>query len=148
MMERKIRVMLFEDNQSVRTFVEKILKSKKCEVIPYEDPSLCLLQSSHDCRCSGSERCTDIILTDIDMPNVSGIDFIESQMGKGCKAQSIAIMSGAWSDVNRKRAESLGCTVFEKPLSLPILSEWLDKCLERVDQDKRLSNWFQEEKGI
>ena len=113
-MKRNVRAMLFEDDQRVRTFVERILKSKQCEVISYKDPGLCPLQSAHDCQCSGNERCTDIILTDVDMPNVSGIDLIESQIAKGCRAQSIAIMYGSWSDENRERAESLGCTVFLK----------------------------------
>lgn len=111
----------------------------------YPDPSLCPLQHSHDCQCEGKERCADIVITDIDMPNISGLDFIESQVRKGCKIQHIAIMSGAWSQLSMKRAKDLGCSVFEKPFRLSVLTEWLDKCEERMDQSKDLSNWFLQE---
>lgn len=76
------------------------------------------------------------------MPNISGLDFIDAQVRKGCKIENIAIMSGAWSDSSLKRARDLGCAVFEKPFTLAALKGWLDKCEERMDREKYLSNWF------
>jgi DNA-binding response OmpR family regulator len=147
-MERKPRVILFDDRQEIRELLEQFLKHKGYEVFTYQDPSLCPLQHSHDCQCEEKELCADIVITDIDMPNVSGLDFIDGQLRKGCKIQNIAIMSGAWSEVNMKRAKDLGCAVFEKPVTLSALAEWLDKCEERMDQSKDLSNWFfQEERN-
>lgn len=85
------------------------------------------------------------MITDIDMPNVSGLDFIDGQVRKGCKIQNIAIMSGAWSKLKVERAKDLGCEVFKKPFTLSALTEWLDKCEEQMDQGKDLSNWFLQE---
>lgn len=143
-MARQARVILFEDDNGVRAFVQMFLEGKGYEVIVYENPGLCPLQSSHECRCSENERCADIILTDVDMPNVSGLDFIESQLGKGCKAQDIGIMSSAWSAEDRKRARDLGCTVLDKPVSMSTLTEWFTSCSERLDSNIALSNWFRE----
>jgi DNA-binding response OmpR family regulator len=144
-MERRIRVILFDDNPDIRRLLERFLKDRGCEVFVYEDPSLCPLQHSHSCHCSEKEQCADILLTDIDMPHVSGLDFIDSQVIKGCKIQNIGIMSGEWSDLNRQRAKKLGCAVFDKPFSMSVLWEWLNQCMERLDRDTALSNWFRHE---
>ena len=144
-MQRKTRIILFDDDQNIREFLEIVLKHKGYEVFIYQDPSLCSLQHSHDCQCKENERCADIVITDIDMPNVSGLDFIDAQVRKGCKIQNIAIMSGAWSELDIKRAKDLGCAVLKKPFTLSDLEEWLYKCEERMGQDKGLSNWFLED---
>lgn len=91
--------------------------------------------------------CADILITDISMPDVSGLDFVEGQLRKGCRIPNIAIMSGAWSDVSMKRAKDLGCASFEKPVALSALADWLDKCEERMDKNKELSNWFIQEES-
>jgi len=145
-MKRKTRVILFDDDYNIRLSLELALKRKGYEVFIYHDPSLCSLQHSHDCQCKENERCADIVITDIDMPNVSGLDFIEGQVKKGCKIQNIAIMSGAWSESNIKRAENLGCAVFQKPFTLSDLTEWLYRCEDRMGPDTDLSNWFLREK--
>ncbi len=145
-MQRKTRIILFDDDPNIREPLEIGLKHKGYEVFIYQDPSLCSLQHSHDCQCKENERCADIVITDIDMPNVSGLDFIDDQVRKGCKIENIAIMSGAWSELDLQRTKDLGCSVFEKPFTLSILIEWIYKCEIRMDQGKELSNWFLEDK--
>ena len=145
-MKRKPRVIVFDDNEDIRLLMETVFKNNGCEVITYEDPSLCPLQQSHDCRCNDKETCTDIVLTDIDMPNVSGLDFIERQIKKGCTIKNIGIMSGLWSDENMERAKKLGGKVFEKPVSPSSIAGWVQECLERRKLGRVLSNWFLEEK--
>jgi len=144
-MERKMRVIVFEDDQDIGQLIEQFLKDKGYEVYMYQDPSQCPLQHSHDCQCSEKETCADVVITDIDMPHVSGFDFIEGQVSKGCKIRNMAVMSGRWSEISAKRAESLGCTVFKKPFSLSLFAEWLDMCEDRLDRSKNLSNWFLDE---
>ena len=141
-MERKTRALIFDDNRDLSHLLEVFLKNKGYDVFTYEDPSLCPLQHSHECRCGKNQACTDIVITDIDMPNISGIDFIEDQIRKGCKVQNIAIMSGKWSEVNMKRAKDLGCAVFEKPFALSAIRKWIDECEEQKDPCKEISNWF------
>ena len=136
-MGRKLRAIIYDDDPNIRRLIEQFLKRREYEVFTYQDPSLCPLQHSHDCKCGERELCADIVITDIDMPNVSGIDFINCQASKGCKIKNIAIISGSWSDANMKRAKDLGCAVFEKPFALSALADWIDKCEERIEHDKK-----------
>ena len=144
-MKRKIRIILFDDEVLIRKLYGRYFQSKGYEVIKYQNPSLCPLQQKHDCHCEEQELCADIMITDVDMPFVSGLDFVESQLRKGCKIPNIAIMSGVWTESTMKRAKDLGCTVFEKPINLSVLTEWLNKCVKRLDQSKNLTNWFLQE---
>jgi DNA-binding response OmpR family regulator len=145
-MERKTRIILFDDDQNITQCLQQVLKRKGYEVFIYHDPSLCPLQHSHNCQCEENEQCADIVITDIDMPNVSGLHFIDDQVGKGCKIQNIAIMSGRWSEQNIKHANALGCKIFEKPFNISNLLEWIGVCEEQIDQASDLCNWFLQEK--
>lgn len=147
MVGRAPRVILFEDNLDLRNLLEQFLSRKGYEVLAYEDPSSCRLNQSHDCQCTSNDICADIIITDIDMPNVSGLEFIDSQMSKGCKIQNVAVMSGAWTEEKRIQVGRLGFTVFQKPFPLTSLKEWLDTCVDNMDS-KNLYDWFLEEKCI
>ena len=141
-MERKPRVILFEDDPSINKMLELMFKSLGCEIFTYEDPSLSSLHQSNDCQCSEKEVCADIVITDIDMPNVTGLAFIEKQINKGCKVKNFAILSGSWTDEKIERAEKLGSKVFHKPSFLFEISEWVDMCLEGDWRHQNLSNWF------
>jgi len=142
-MERKARIILLEDNQTVRRSLTLILEHKGYEVLAYENPLVCPLHYVHECPCSAQECCADFILTDIDMPNFSGIEFIARLINTRCKIKNIGIMSGAWSSLNRKRAEDMGCKVFEKPFKTFALTEWINDCMQCVDNNHKLSDWFQ-----
>lgn len=133
---------MFEDDPDIQQMVNLLLETNGCEVFTYEDPSQSLLQQEHDCQCKDNEVCADIVITDIDMPFVSGLDFIEEQIQKGCKVENIAILSGAWTDENEKRARALGCEVLKKPSFFSELSDWIEKCLARMGKQPNLSNWF------
>ena len=141
-MERQKRALIFDDNQDLIHLLERFLKLNGYDVFTYGDPSLCPLQHSHECHCGKNQACTDIVITDIDMPNVSGLDFIDGQIRKGCKVQNIAIMSDNWSVTNMKRVRDIGCAVFEKPLSFSTIKEWIDRCEEKNNPCEDLSNWF------
>ena len=146
-MQRRLRALIFDDDASIRQLVEGVLKRRGYEVFSYGNPGLCPLEHAHECRCGRQQLCADIVITDIDMPSVSGLDFLEEQIRKGCKIRSFAVMSGGWSEKDKKRAQRLGCAVFEKPVALSTLEAWFDKCAARADQGKDLSNWFCEGNG-
>ena len=141
-MARKIRVIIFKADNRGRAQIQKILEAKEFEVIAFDNPEQCPLQTAHECQCADSETCADILISDMDMPRVSGLDFIEKQISRGCKAQNIALMSATWESENIRRAEQLGCTIFEKPTRKSILEDWLDACEQRIDRKTRLSDRF------
>ena len=141
-MQRNPRVVLLEDDPVIRDMVEMLLSAKECDVFSYEDPSQCPIYQEHKCTCSDTQRCADLIITDIDMPQVSGLEFVEDQLRKGCMIRDIAIISGRWTKEKEYRAKDMGCIVFKKPSFFSALEEWVDSCKEELNQKVTLSNMF------
>jgi DNA-binding NtrC family response regulator len=139
---RRIRALVFDDNELICSLLWKFLEKRGYEVFTFLDPDSCPLHRTPSCNCPMDHACVDIIITDINMPNVSGLEFIEDQLKKGCKVKNIALMSGKWSDYEVEYAKRLGCQFFRKPFGLDELNEWLDGCEKKIDTNRALSNWF------
>jgi len=134
-----LRAFVFEDNDTLRSMIVSILESRGYEVMSYSEPSLCPMSLDRECPCPLEHACADIIITDINMPNMTGLEFLENRKKNGCKVQNRAVMSGRWTDEELDEARGLGCQVFEKPFRFRDLFEWLDECEKKVDPKRRLS---------
>ena len=135
----KYRTVLCEDNENVREIFNYILQERGHEVFSYKDAGDCPLNSLIECICNLANPCTDIILSDVSMPLVNGLKFVENLKKKGCKVKNIALVSGYWKDSNISRAKKIGCTVFHKPLKPGVLIEWLKVCEKNIDPKRVLS---------
>ena len=82
---RKYRAILIEDDEILRNTLIEILSYKGYDVFAFSNPTICPLQKSPECRCSNLQTCTDIIISDLDMPGMNGLTFIENQKEKDCK---------------------------------------------------------------
>jgi len=134
---RKRRVIIFEDEKTLRDLFTLIIEGNGYDVALYESPGHFPIHICTDCLKNGNKRCADILLTDIAMPKVSGLDFIEDRLTKGCKISEIAIMSGLWTDEKIIRAEKLDCTVLEKPVSVARPISWLKECMNKINNTKK-----------
>lgn len=110
------------------------------EVMTFADPGMCPLHIERECGCGSETACSDVIISDLDMPNVKGLDFVESLVGKGCHCRHIALMSGGWTDKDRARASRIGCKVFEKPFSVDELVEWAKELAKGIPSDRHLND--------
>jgi CheY-like chemotaxis protein len=135
----KYRTVLCEDNPYVSEVINYILEERGHEVHLFEDAADCPLSSLTECKCNHMDSCSDIIISDISMPVVNGLDFIETLREKGCKNKNIAMVSAYWTKENLARAKKLGCTVFYKPIRPTELHEWLDNCEKNIDPQRVLS---------
>ena len=138
----KLRAFLFEDDLLVRSLLQMLLEHRGYEVVAFSDPALCPLHPAPACQCPPGQTCADVILSDLQMPNVHGLEFAERQLEKGCKCQHRALMSGAWSEADRARAQELGCRVFDKPVSSEQLQDWLDEVEQTVDPGRMLFDGY------
>jgi len=136
----KLRAIVFEDNEALRTTISSMLEMRGYEVFSYSEPLLCPVYL--DRECPHEHPCVDVSITDLRMPNMTGLDFIENQTRYGCKAivSNKAVMSGAWTDEELERAKRLGCQIFEKPFGINEINKWLNECEERIDPNRKLSD--------
>jgi DNA-binding response OmpR family regulator len=144
---QKIRAILLEDNDLIRSLMSTVLESRGYEVFKFATPAICPLQKKPECNCTDKSRCADIILSDLGMPSVSGIEFIKNQKAKHCKTPYIAMMSGNWPTEDVAIAKKLGCKIFNKPFNMSEMEEWLNEVEKNIDLDRELSNTIFENSG-
>lgn len=140
----RLRIILLDDSDAIRTVLAEVLTRRGFEVFTFSRPTICPLQSLPECRCTPGQTCTDVILTDLDMPEMDGLQFIQNIQKKNCKCQHVAIMSGWLSFEDTSRAKQLGCKIFSKPFKMDNFFEWLDGIERVVHPSRELCNWFQD----
>jgi CheY-like chemotaxis protein len=126
--------MVFDDDPVVCAFLSKVLRRRGYEVTSYQDAacSPCPLAKTETCAQPADKPCARIILSDIEMPRVNGLDFVEDQFKKSCKCNHVALISGHWSEENIRRAKQLPVRIMEKPVSADQINAWLDEVEEAV----------------
>ena len=134
------RAIVIDDDESLRTAISALLKKRGYEVHAYPEPSMCPIYLDSACHCPVEHACTNIIVIDVNLPNMSGLEFIESQKGHGCKVHNIAVMSVVWKEAELKLFESFGCKIFTKPFKMDELTNWMDKCESNTDPNFKLSD--------
>ena len=134
------RVVVIDDENLIRDLFYDILKMRGYEVYTSPEPLICPIYLDCGCPCPGEHFCTDIIITDINMANMTGLEFIEHQKSNGCKVQNIAVMSGSWTCEEIKHAKSLDCHMFQKPFKIDEIEKWLNECEKKLDHNSKLSD--------
>ena len=112
------RVLIFDDDQNIRKLMWTLFDSRGYEVFTFPHPGSCPLNHVDNCLCSEGESCSDVIISNLEMPNLNGLDFIEKQVKKGCRCSNIALMSGNITDAQTVRAQSLESQIFNKPIDI------------------------------
>jgi DNA-binding NtrC family response regulator len=64
--------LVFDDDENIRSFLWQMLDKRGYEVFTFPEPGSCLLNIKDNCDCPVTQACGDIILSDVDMPNISG----------------------------------------------------------------------------
>jgi CheY-like chemotaxis protein len=140
----KLRIVLLDDNDVLRSILSEVLAGRGHEVLAFSNPAICPMQLTPECRCKANQTCTDIILSDLEMPKMTGLGFIENQKKKNCKCQHVVLMSGNWTEHDLQRAHELGCKTLAKPFSLDEFLEWLDEVKRGIESTRELCTWFNE----
>jgi DNA-binding response OmpR family regulator len=123
-----MRISLIEDDRACRKLLADFLVSRGYEVFEYNDPTEYLAYGHDDVECLHENSCTDILLTDQNMPKMKGLDFIQQQINRGCKgnARNKALISANLNRSEVELATRLGCTIFTKPFSLKAILHWIE----------------------
>ena len=135
----KARILVFEDNDTLRNTLKHLLNDLNYEVHTFADPGMCPMYYSSDHRCLQDDACSDIILSDVHMPVETGLEFIRKRLNHGCKIKFRALMSADWNDSDLQIAKDIGCKVFNKPFDIAELLNWLDSCRRQIDHKRALA---------
>ena len=122
----KLKIMLIEDEACIRDSLTWFLEDMGHEVIDGLVPFNC--EVYHGESCSGNVSCADVLLIDQHLPGMIGLEFIQLLKERGCKGitSNMILMSGDTTSIDRTKAERLGCTVVQKPMSFEFLGDWLE----------------------
>lgn len=120
--------LIIEDDSTNRAVMEDLLSLAGYETRTYESAASFLEKHTPTCGHPSHCPCYDLVLTDNRMPNMTGLEFLETLQFIGCKIPTgkKAIISGNWSPEEENAAKALGCTIFSKPEDMSNLVPWAE----------------------
>jgi CheY-like chemotaxis protein len=139
---RKPRAIVCDDDEAIQLLFRHILERAGYEVLTADTPITCAFYREHDDSCPQHDRCTDVLITDYAMPDMTGLELLEMQHNGGCKltSKNKALVTGNEDSGLRKRAAVLGCHFFPKPLLISSLLAWIKECEKRFDLSEPLAS--------
>ena len=139
-----VRIAVIDDDQDILVFMKRALEARGHEVFTFTNPGICPLQRIRECRCKANEKCVDLIITDIDMPEMNGFKFLEQHLSKDCHCRDVCIVTGRLGSYEVAKAAALSCKAFCKPLQLEKLFIYVDSVAANIPATRRLRDWFLE----
>lgn len=139
---RKPRAIVCDDEDSIRYTFKQILEEEGYEVLTADTPITCVFYREQVDNCPMHGRCTDILITDQEMPGMSGIQLLEMQHNRGCKVanKNKVLLSGREDSTLRQRAEALGCQFFPKPVLISTILAWIKEREGDLDLSEPLAS--------
>lgn len=124
-MEEKKTVLIVDDSATVRDLLSVILRGKSFEVLEAE--------SGNDALRKLNGHKPDIVITDIDMPDMNGLDFIKNLKNrKDCKDIPVIVLSSLTPGVVGIEGKELDIAEWiEKPFSPRHLLSVINRVSER-----------------
>jgi len=135
------RALIFEDEPVLRQMLWTVFDGRGYETFSYPDPGLCPLHAEDRCPCPDGMICADVVVTDIHMDSVNGMEFLDHLFRMKCRKPEIAVMSGTFTDEEKARAAAIGCRLFEKPFHFEAFTRWLDQVESKIPADRKLFDW-------
>jgi len=136
----KPRVLIFDENTDLSITLKEILDKHGYEVFTFSDRGVCPLFHTVDHIAMSDSICSDIIISDLYLPNIDGLELIRDRIDNGCKVKCRALMSTTWSETDWRYAHKLGCKLFRKPFNLKEILKWLEDCAKKIDTNRKLLN--------
>jgi len=130
-----MRALVFDDDDSIRELVTMILQDSGFIVEEYDRPGSCPYgYGMNNCRCTREDFCADLIISDMQMPGMTGLQYIVQQLNNGCKVKNIALMSASWQPEEYQHAKELGIQIFKKPFDLDEVSNWIESRIPDIEK--------------
>ncbi len=145
--ENKYRVIILEQTDVIRNILSDFFNDRGYEVHAYSETTFCPLHLLPECRCSYEETCCDMMIVDVDNPEIDGLTFVENVRKKDCKCSHILLISSLWNQAHSQKALSLNCRVISKPFPVSSLVEWVTEAEAQINTKRHLRDWIFETKA-
>jgi DNA-binding response OmpR family regulator len=134
------RTIILESDNRLRELLAVLLTSRGHDVHAYAYPVTCPLYQQPDGTCPQESPCADLLITDMRMSAMSGLDLLRLQAEKGCKVTvcNKLLLAAELSEDQKLQAEQLGCVVAHKPFEIPELFDRVAECESRIGDERRL----------
>jgi CheY-like chemotaxis protein len=136
----KIRILMFEDETSILRPVCTFLRAQGYEVLGFNTPEACPLLSDIKHACPHDQACADILITDMNMPGMTGYELIHIMAGKSCgiPLRNIIVISSTMASGQREEITSLGGHFLPKPFKLGALLRVIRDCNNNILPSREL----------
>jgi DNA-binding response OmpR family regulator len=127
------RILIIDRDETVRETLGVFSEMLGYEPLYAEDAATCQAIHSANQSCSAENACAEILLIDQRLQTMTGLEFVERQIQKGCKAATNckAVMSDALTKQEFMLARQLGCYVLQKPVTYEIFENWLQSISQK-----------------
>jgi len=123
-----MKVVVIDDDPFVLSLMKAMLQRKGHTVLAYSNPLECPVYHASSYPCAVASPCPDIIITDYDMPQVNGMEFLMYAYERRCRCKNVAIITGKGVDeANMIRMAKLGVRYFLKPIDFDELYDWMSR---------------------
>ncbi len=136
---RQPRVVLYDDDPFVLDALSLFFTGRGYDVFAMQEPVPCVVYRDN-LRCPAERPCADIMITDLAMPGMNGIQLLKTQAQRGCPVNVLnkAVLSGSLDTAAVEAIRLLGCAWFRKPCRLAQIEEWVRECEIRMDLSQPL----------
>jgi DNA-binding NtrC family response regulator len=115
---RPLRVLLAEDDSEMRRLMVVILRRNNCEVIEAKSGSQLWELIDHGALGTPSEPQVDLIISDVRMPGMSGLEVLSSLRSQHDVTPMILITAFGDTDTHAEAYRLGALAVFNKPFDL------------------------------
>lgn len=137
----KLRILVFEDEFVIRKPICTFLRSNGHEVLDFPSPVTCALVSENKSVCPRDHACADLVITDMNVPGMTGLELVRMLAAKGCHAppKNKIVISSALTPAQEAEFRALGCHYLHKPFQLDELWHLVQYCEENTPPDRELA---------
>jgi CheY-like chemotaxis protein len=129
-----MRILMFEDERSILRPICIFLRAQGYEVFGFTSPENCPIVTGGKCGCTRKRACADILITDMNMPGMTGYELVSMLAEKchGIPPQNMIVISATMAPEQRESCEDRGCQLLPKPFELGELLRVIRGCTGNI----------------
>ena len=93
------------------------------------------------CDCTREHACADMMITDMKMPEMTGLELIRMMKERGCHTppKNKAVITSSLTPEQSRDIQNLGCHFLPKPFHLEEILRLVEVCEKNIAPDRTLA---------